>query len=344
MRRRLTGFIALAALLAVPPTARAQVLGTYSWQLAPYCNVVTVHVTQTGAAYTLDGYDTQCGGGSDRAPLSGMAVPNPSGTIGFGLTIVTSPGGTPVHVEAAIDLATLSGTWRDNLGGTGDFVFTPAGVAAGSPRPLAAVALRDGAVTTPKLADGAVTAAKIDATQVQRRVGCVCPAGQLMTGVAESGSVTCEAVTSGAGGDITGVAAGTGLTGGGPTGDVTLSANFSQVQARVASACPANETIRSINADGTVVCEVDNDSGGDITAVTAGTGLTGGGTTGSVTLAANLSEVQARIAGGCPANQFMRSVNANGTVVCEAVSSTSGGDITGVIAGTGLTGGVPRVM
>jgi hypothetical protein len=35
--------------------------------------------------------------------------------------------------------------------------------------------------------------------------------------------------------------------------------------------------------------DVDNDSGGDITGVTAGTGLTGGGTTGAVTVSANLA-------------------------------------------------------
>ncbi|HET9315613.1 MAG TPA: hypothetical protein VFQ51_08485, partial [Vicinamibacteria bacterium] len=35
--------------------------------------------------------------------------------------------------------------------------------------------------------------------------------------------------------------------------------------------------------------DIDNDSGGDITGVTAGTGLTGGGTTGAVTLGANLA-------------------------------------------------------
>ena len=40
-----------------------------------------------------------------------------------------------------------------------------------------------------------------------------------------------------------------------------------------------------VNQDGTVTCESDDNSGGDITDVTAGTGLSGGGTTGAVTLA-----------------------------------------------------------
>lgn len=305
MIRRLT-WLVVAAALTLPASSRAQSLGTYSWQLAPYCNVVTVNVTQTGSTYTLDGYDTQCGGASNRAPATGMAVPNPTGTIGFGLTIVTSPGGTPVHVEAAISLATLSGTWRDSLGGTGDFVFTPAAAASGSPRPLAVAALPDGSITTPKLADGAVDASKIDPTAVQRRIQSGCPTGQMMTGVGQDGTVACEAVTSGAGGDITGVAAGTGLTGGGVTGDVTLSADLSQVQARVASACPANEAIRAINADGTVVCDVDNDSGGDVTAVTAGSGLTGGGTAGDLTLSV-------QFAGSGTANVAARSNHTHAT-------------------------------
>ena len=37
--------------------AGAQSLGTFRWQLQPFCNVVTVTGTQQGSNYTLDGYD-----------------------------------------------------------------------------------------------------------------------------------------------------------------------------------------------------------------------------------------------------------------------------------------------
>jgi len=78
------------------------------------------------------------------------------------------------------------------------------------------------------------------------------------------------------------------------------------------------------------VCAADTDSGGDITAVTAGTGLTGGGTTGSVTLAADPTYLQRRVSSTCATGSSMRAINADGTVTCEADDNTS------YSAGTGL--------
>ena len=53
--------LALAVGLGGASWAEAQSLGTFQWQLQPYCNLVTVTVTQNGGLYTLDGYDDQCG-------------------------------------------------------------------------------------------------------------------------------------------------------------------------------------------------------------------------------------------------------------------------------------------
>lgn len=54
----------------------------------------------------------------------------------------------------------------------------------------------------------------------------------------------------------------------------------------LALGCSAGSAIQSIDAAGNVTCEVDDDtnSGGDITEVIAGSGLSGGGTNGSVTV------------------------------------------------------------
>ncbi|MBP7777428.1 MAG: tail fiber domain-containing protein [Acidobacteria bacterium] len=113
--------------------AGAQSLGTFRWQLQPFCNVVTVTVTQQGSNYTLDGYDDQCGT-PQRAPVVGLGTPNPDGTIGFGLHVVTAPGGRAVQIDARISLAALSGPWTDSTGNSGTLVYN-AGT-GGSARPF----------------------------------------------------------------------------------------------------------------------------------------------------------------------------------------------------------------
>jgi hypothetical protein len=131
--------VVASALLAWAPfaiDATAQPLGRFRWQLLPFCNVVTVEITQNGAVYRLEGTDDQCGNGADGASVTGTAFPNADGTIGFGLNVVTAPGGRPLHVDAEITTGTFSGTWRDSAGATGSFAFTPGAGSGGSPRPL----------------------------------------------------------------------------------------------------------------------------------------------------------------------------------------------------------------
>jgi Chaperone of endosialidase len=306
VRQFMTALTAVAALGVGATAARAQSLGTFSWQLTPYCNVITVTVTQNGSNYTLDGYDNQCGG-STRAAVLGMAVPNPTGTVTLGFAIVTPPSGAPVHVTTVIDLGSLGGSWSDDQGNSGTFVFTPAGVGSGAPRPAALNGVADNTVTSSKIVDGAVGGLDINETEVQKRVSSVCPSNQLMTAVNQDGTVVCQAVPSGAGGDITAVNAGSGLAGGGTTGDVVLTIGTGGVT----TTHLANNAVNSAKVlDGSIgAADVDP------------------------------TQVQTRVTGTCPAGQAMRTIAQTGAVTCEPIAGGAGGDITAVVAGLGLTGG-----
>jgi parallel beta-helix repeat protein len=125
-------------------------------------------------------------------------------------------------------------------------------------------------------------------------------------------------------GDVTSVNAGTGLSGGGTEGDVTLNADTTYLQRRVSTSCVGGNAIRVINEDGTVTCESVASGSGDITAVNAGTGLSGGGDTGDVTVSADTSYLQRRVSDSCAAGSSIREINSNGTVECETDDSGGG--------------------
>lgn len=228
MRPLLSRVLVAILLLALPAAARSQSLGTFRWQLQPYCNVLTMTVVQQGGLYRFEGTDDQCGGGA-RAGATGLAFLNTDGSVSIGVSIVTVPGGSPVHVEATISIGTLSGTWRDSAGATGAFVFTPGAAVPGSPRPGSTSGDVTGVAAGTGLTGGGTSgdlALAVDFATTQRRVGTGCPAGQLMTGINQDGTVTCQAVAGGGGGDITAVFAGDGLTGGATAGDATLGVAF----------------------------------------------------------------------------------------------------------------------
>lgn len=128
--------VALIVSVALVATAESQPLGSFSWQLQPYCNVVTFNITQVNATFRLEGFDDQCGAAT-RASVVGTAFLNPNGTIGLGFNIVATPGGAPVHVDATVSAPGFSGLWLDSVGGAGTFTFGPGGL-GGAPRPLGA--------------------------------------------------------------------------------------------------------------------------------------------------------------------------------------------------------------
>ena len=169
----------------------------------------------------------------------------------------------------------------------------------------------------------------MDSSYVQRRVTGTCDAGNAIRVITGDGTVTCESI-SGGDGDITGVTASTGLSGGGTSGSVTLTADTSYLQRRITGTCDSGSAVRVISGDGTVTCESVAGGAGDITAVTASTGLAGGGTSGSVTLSANTSYLQRLVSGSCDSGSAIRVITGDGTVTCETDDNTT------YTAGTGL--------
>ena len=184
--------VAGSLLPALP--AAAQPLGSFRWQLQPYCNTITVTVVQQGGQYQLDGTDDQCGA-AVKGSVVGLAFQNPDGSIGFGLSIVTAPGGTPVHVDATIAIATLSGTWRDSAGNNGTFIFTPGASTGGGPRPVPSGGVAPASITSVQIAPGAIGAAQVNTDQIQQRVSGACGAGFAMTAVNANGTVVCASVS-----------------------------------------------------------------------------------------------------------------------------------------------------
>ncbi len=118
-------------------------------------------------------------------------------------------------------------------------------------------------------------------------------------------------------GDISSVVAGTGLSGGASSGAATLTVNIA------GASCSASEAVTAIGATGTGTCS----TVGDITSVVAGSGLSGGATSGAATLTIDTSTTQARVTGTCSSPNAIRAVASDGTVTCT----------TGVVSSSSLT-------
>jgi len=191
MRRHLLGMVTVAMLWPALPAVAQSVIGPVSWQLQPYCNVVTLTLTSSAAGFRLEGTDDLCGA-SNKGSAVGVASPNNSGNYTLNFTIVTAPSGKPVHVSAVVSPGTGSGTWSDSLGNGGTFAFF--GSAPGLPaRPFPASGLPPSVITTTEIAPGAVGASDINSAEVQARVSEACSPGFAISSIMPNGTVTCAA-------------------------------------------------------------------------------------------------------------------------------------------------------
>lgn len=168
----------------------------------------------------------------------------------------------------------------------------------------------------------------------QDRVSSSCSAGSAIRTISSTGTVSCEPVANPTAVVIS-VTGTSGITASTSGGAVTLATNPAVNQTRISGVCAVGSSIRAVNADGSVACQLDS-SPGAVTNVTAGTGLSGGGTGSTVTLSIDTTATQKRVAGACAVGSSIRTVNADGTVLCQI---DAGGTITAVTAGAGLIGG-----
>ncbi len=139
---------------------------------------------------------------------------------------------------------------------------------------------------------------------IQARVSEACGSGYAIRQVNADGSVVCETdddtiYTNGYGLDLN---------------STQFSVDILEVQSRVIGSCADGWSIRTIYADGTVYCEIDDD-----TTYTSGYGLY----LVSGQFSVNPGEIQNRVVGSCPGGYAIRTIYGDGTVYCEIVDDTT---------------------
>lgn len=112
----------LLAVVAAPAVTDAQVLGTFTWQMQPYCNRVTLTLTGTPGGFVAAGTDDLCGG-PRKAGATGFVVFNPDGSVGLSLAIAPAAGAAATDVSAIVSPANGQGTWSDSAGNSGAFAL-----------------------------------------------------------------------------------------------------------------------------------------------------------------------------------------------------------------------------
>ncbi len=128
--KRIVMTLTAAASMWLPMEANGQTIGTFRWQLSPFCNVLTLTVVLQGSVYQLVGTDDGCGGAGNIMPVTGTAFQQGPG-VTMGLTAV-SPGGGARSLSASVNLTNFNGTWSDG-DDSGTLTFNPPLPTTGQP-------------------------------------------------------------------------------------------------------------------------------------------------------------------------------------------------------------------
>ena len=118
----------------------------------------------------------------------------------------------------------------------------------------------------------------------------------------------------------------------------TQLADASVTAAKLASNGCAGGQVLQYNGSVWVCATPAASSGGTVTSVTAGTGLTGGTITGSGTIGADTNVLQRRVVATCAVGSSIRAIADDGSVTCQ-LDAIGAGTVTSVATGAGLTGG-----
>jgi len=244
-----------------PPTEWTTVTSTVGYAL--------LRATGTNLGITYQGELKEAGIlSSSPVDLRFSLFSGPTDTIQIGATVIAS-GVTPVDGKFTVELPFAADEF-----GTAQLRYLLVEVSPAGAASYVALSPRQKLTPSPQ-AHYALTAARADSAGTATWIS--------LTGVPAGFA---DDIDNDSGGDITAVTAGAGLTGGATTGAASLAVSFAGngVAATAARSDHAHDWTSILNIPAGFADGTDNDSGGDITSVSANIGLSGGGTSGALGL------------------------------------------------------------